>query len=71
MTTKQPISAEHTPEAIAAKQRIFAKADPILQELWEIKRQINAEANFDIAQLADRANQFDLQKTLDKLRAVH
>lgn len=70
MTTKQPISAEYTPEAIAAKQRIFSKADPILQELREIKRQINAEAHFDIAQLAMQANQFDLQKTLDKLRAV-
>lgn len=51
--------------------RTTANADPILLELWEIKRQINAEAHFDVALLAAQANQFDLQKTLQKLRAAH
>lgn len=69
MTIKKPAATEQTHPAIVAKQRVFAKADPILLELWEIKRQINAEAQFDIAKLALQANQFDMQKTLDKLRA--
>jgi hypothetical protein len=54
----------------AATRRVWSKADPILLELWEIKRQINSEANFDIAQLAKQANQFDLQKTLNLLRTA-
>ncbi|MDD5298293.1 MAG: hypothetical protein PHU46_15430 [Rhodocyclaceae bacterium] len=31
--------------------------DPILAELWEVKRQINAEANYDIATLARMAHE--------------
>lgn len=56
---------------LPALPRTLAMADPILLELWEIKRQINTEANFSIAQLAAQANQFDLEKTLQKLRATH
>lgn len=41
--------------------------DPILLELWEIKRQLNQEANFDIEQLAKQANAFDLKKTMHEL----
>jgi hypothetical protein len=51
--------------------RIPVKADPILLELWEIKRQINAEAHFDIAQLAKQANQFDIAQALKDLNSVH
>jgi hypothetical protein len=71
MTAKKLPVAKHTPQALAAKQRVFTKADPILLELREIKRQINTEAHFDIAQLALQANQFNLQKTLAKLGAGH
>ena len=30
--------------------------DEVLQELWSIKAQLNREANYDLATLADRAN---------------
>jgi hypothetical protein len=42
--------------------------DPILLELWEIKRQINQQANFDIAQLTKQANAFDLQTVMKQLK---
>lgn len=44
-----------------------SKDDPILLELWEIKRQLNAEANYDIAELARRASTFDLAAAMKKL----
>jgi len=44
-----------------------SKTDPILLELWEIKRQINEEAHFDIAELARRANAFDLDLAMKQL----
>jgi hypothetical protein len=31
--------------------------DEILRELWEIKAMLNAEANYDVAVLAKRANE--------------
>jgi len=44
-----------------------SKTNPILLELWEIKRQINEEAHFDIAELARRANAFDLDLAMKQL----
>ena len=44
-----------------------SKTDPILLELWEIKRQINEEAHYDIAELARRANAFDLDLAMKQL----
>lgn len=44
-----------------------SRDDPILLELWEIKRQLNAEANYDIAELARRASAFDLAAAMKKL----
>jgi hypothetical protein len=41
--------------------------DPILLELWEIKRQLNEEAHYDIAEIARRASAFDLAATMKKL----
>ena len=31
--------------------------DPILEELWAIKRDINAEANYDVAKLMSMASE--------------
>jgi hypothetical protein len=31
--------------------------DPILQELWQIKADLNREANYDLAQLAKNARE--------------
>jgi hypothetical protein len=47
--------------------KIRHTADPILLELWEIKRQINQQANFDVALLAKQANAFDVQAAMQKL----
>jgi hypothetical protein len=44
-----------------------SKTDPILLELWEIKRQLNEEANYDIAELARRANAFDIDLAMKQL----
>ena len=71
MTTKQPIETSDPQPTTSSSRRILAKSDPILLELWEIKRQLNTEAHFDIAQLAKQANQFDAKKALEALRAVH
>ena len=45
----QPIS---TPTSGKTKRA----GDDVLQELWTIKAQLNREANYDRATLADRAN---------------
>ena len=45
----QPIS---TPTSGKTKRA----GDEVLQELWTIKAQLNREANYDLATLADRAN---------------
>ena len=47
-----------------------AGTDPILIELWEIKRQINQQANFDIAQLTKQANSFDVHNAMKKLNVA-
>jgi hypothetical protein len=47
-----------------------AATDPILLELWEFKRQINLQANFDVAQLAKQANAFDSKSAMQPLSRV-
>lgn len=44
-----------------------ARTDPILLELWEIKRELNQEAHYDIAELARRANAFDIDLAMKQL----
>ncbi len=44
-----------------------SKTDPILLELWEIKRELNEEAHYDIAELARRANAFDIDFAMKQL----
>jgi hypothetical protein len=63
MTSTAASSAGQT----AATRIGRGEADPILLELWEIKRQINEQAHFDIAELARRANQFDIKLAMGKL----
>jgi hypothetical protein len=43
------------------------KTDPILLELWQIKRELNEEAHYDIAELARRANAFDIDLAMKQL----
>ena len=40
----------------AASGQTKRATDDVLQELWSIKAQLNLEANYDLATLADRAN---------------
>lgn len=58
-----PIAHTHFRDPVAVR----SKTDPILLELWEIKRQINAEAHYDIAELARRANAFNLELALKQI----
>lgn len=51
----------------AAVRHARSETDPILLELWEIKRQINEQAHFDIGELARHANQFDIKLAMQKL----
>jgi hypothetical protein len=44
-----------------------SKTDPILLELWEIKRQLNEEAHYDIGELARKANAFDVDLAMEQL----
>lgn len=50
----------------ATKSRNNA-TDEILLELWETKRKLNTQAQFDIVQLANQANAFNLENALRKL----
>jgi hypothetical protein len=61
------IPANQAPSGAFPMTGARSKDDPILLELWEIKRQLNAEANYDIAELARRASAFDLAATMKKL----
>ena len=62
---------KNSPEnALSKAAKTRSAADPILLELWEIKRQINQQANFDIAQLTKQANAFDIHKVMEKLNVA-
>ena len=45
-----------TQAKITATGKTKRSGDEVLQELWSIKAQLNREANFDLATLAERAN---------------
>ena len=72
MNNKQPRTANLNANESGKlrSSRTTAKADSILLELWETKGQINADVHFNMAQLAAQANQFDLEKPQQKLRAA-
>ena len=58
-------------ELVAARATVTtarSKADQILLALWEIKRQLNEEAHYDIDGLARRANAFDVDLAMKQLR---
>lgn len=40
--------------------------DPVLQELWEVKRAINLEAKFDVKEIARMANAHRLESVLQQ-----
>ena len=42
--------------------------DPLLQELWAIKADLNAAAGYSVERLAVEANKFDLESKLARLQ---
>ncbi|MDP2794683.1 MAG: hypothetical protein Q8O25_11510 [Sulfurisoma sp.] len=50
------------------KRTRLGREDPILQELWAVKAALNAEAGYSIEKLVERANNFDLEATIARLR---
>jgi hypothetical protein len=38
--------------------------DPVLKELWDVKRAINVEAKFDVKEIARMANSYRLESIL-------
>ena len=46
----------------------LGRNDPILQELWAVKAALNAEAGHSIDKLVERANSFDLEATIARLK---
>lgn len=42
--------------------------DPLLQELWAIKADLNAAAGYSVERLAVEANKFDLEAKLARLQ---
>ena len=61
----ESVSARTPAQVVSQPAR--SKTDPILLELWEIKRQLNEEAHYDIAELARRANAFDINLAAKQL----
>lgn len=65
------INQTNIPSAPALAKSVLrphkTETDTILLELWEIKRELNTQAKFDIAQLANQANAFNLENALRKL----
>jgi hypothetical protein len=46
----------------------LGRDDPLLQELWAAKADMNAAAGYDVARLVETANGFDLETTVALLR---
>ena len=55
------LSASH--QTVAAVDLVGLR-DPILQELWRIKAQLNAQANYSIEEIVRRLNERRIQSKL-------
>ena len=60
----------HSHQTVPAAE-LTGLRDPILQELWHIKAQLNAQAHYSVEEivlrLKERQTQFKLQTAADKL----
>lgn len=45
----------------------LGRNDPILQELWEVKARLNAEAGYRVEAIIERAKRYDHAKALAAL----
>jgi hypothetical protein len=53
-----------------ARHKRSSNVDPILAELWAIKRQINEEANFSLDSIAERARTFTIEEARGRVLAA-
>lgn len=53
-----------------ASRKRSSSADPVLTELWAIKRQINEEANFSLDSIAERARTFTIEEARARARSA-
>ena len=61
------MTTEQIPHAPDTERLPLGKNDPILQELWQHKAQINAESNYDVKILAARARALNVDEVLLQL----
>jgi hypothetical protein len=55
------------PEPLAENAKITGANDPVLQELWAIKAQLNKQANYSVAEIVRRLH--EQRPRLQELRA--
>ena len=59
-----------TDSAIPASGKRAVSVDPVLAELWAIKRQINEEAGFSLVKIAERARYFTIEEARSRVRSA-
>lgn len=59
-----------TGPANLARSKRSSSVDPVLTELWAIKKQINEEANFSLDTIAARARTFTIEEARARVRAA-
>lgn len=59
-----------TDSANLVRRKRSSSDDPVLAELWAIKRQINEEANFSLDPIAERARTFTIEEARARVRAA-
>ena len=59
-----------TEYAIPLSGKRSVSVDPILAELWAIKRQINEEANFSLDAIVERARTFTIEEARLRVRSA-
>ncbi len=57
-------------DAIPASGKRSVSVDPVLAELWAIKRQINEEANFSLVTIAERVRFFTIGDARMRVRSA-
>ena len=53
-----------------SRRRRRSSSDPVLAELWAIKRQINEEANFSLDTIAECARTFTIEAAQARVRSA-
>ena len=59
-----------TGPANLARSKRSSSVDPVLTELWAIKKQINEEANFSLDTIAERARAFTIEEARARVRSA-